>query len=201
MGEDKGWNSERKGERSYWRRNRKDRDVNRDNYNTLLNISQSKKEPKERSQEKKGGKAEGLDLLSPRLYINFEPYTFAQRQRVSVPSRFGLNSVIDVIVFDFCFGVEFGLDGLGCEFFFSLFFVYFSKYALTDLKPFDIQAHSQPPTQFSWSSLPPPPPSPALDRTEVSAGLHITKMISISCGKFCRFITQNEIIKFRHTNR
>ena len=80
MGEDKGWESGRKGEGRYWRRNRKDRDVNRENYNTLLNILQSKKEPKERSQEKKGGKAEGLDPLSPRLYIYFEPYTFAQRK-------------------------------------------------------------------------------------------------------------------------
>lgn len=47
------------------RRNRKDRDVNRENYNTLLNILQSKKEPKERSQEKKEGRRKVWTLCHP----------------------------------------------------------------------------------------------------------------------------------------
>ena len=103
MGEDKGWESGRKGEGSYWRRNRKDQDVNRENYNTLLNISQSKEEPKERNQEKKEGRREVWTPCHPDFCIYFEPYMFAKRQRVRVSSRFGLNSVIDVIIFRFLF--------------------------------------------------------------------------------------------------
>ena len=66
-------------------------------------IFRSGRKTKGKKPGKRGGKAEGLDPLSPRFYIYFEPYTFAQRQRVSVSSRFGLNSVIDVIVFRFLF--------------------------------------------------------------------------------------------------
>lgn len=62
-------------------------------------IFHSGRKTKGKKPGKKGGKAEGLDPLSPRFYIYFEPYTFEKRQRVGVSSRFGLNSVIDVIVF------------------------------------------------------------------------------------------------------
>ena len=122
MGEDKGWESGRKGKGSYWRRNRKDQDVNKENYNTFLNISQSKKDQRKEARKKRreGGR---LDPLSPRLYIYFEPYTFAQRQRVGVSSRFGLNSVIDVIVFRFLFwcGIWSGYwDAIFFSFFFCL---------------------------------------------------------------------------------
>ena len=81
----------------------KDQDVNRENYNTLLNISQSKEEPKERNQEKKEGRREVWTPCHPDFCIYFEPYMFAKRQRVRVSSRFGLNSVIDVIIFRFLF--------------------------------------------------------------------------------------------------